>query len=454
MEVTAKHAPMSNLRRAFAVGLVAVAAAGRAQGGNFDWQINAGGAHSDNVTRVAEDEQAEDIAHAGVRFSFDEQTRKIETDLVGTFDYQKFLDDTYENDLVGSFIGNLDIAFIPDRFSWNFADNFGQVLADPLLPATPLNSENINFFATGPDVTFALGAQNRLNLSGRYLQTDYEDSPFDSSTALAQVGYERLMSGANSVSLNVRLQKVDYDTEVFGSDYDQNDAFARYEASGARTKISTDVGYSELKRDVGDDSSDWLLRLSAIREVSKASNVSLLAGREFANSGTAFAALQGNAPISLDPAAGRQTPEPFLRNHASLAWTFQRRATNLSVRAGVEDQDFAFNDFLDQKFTTLGVSYQRYLSAVTNVHLEVARIQGDFRLNGAQYSDTNASATFTWGMTRTLTLALSYHYADRNGDALTGEYTENRVMLSIAFQQGTPRNEVLPPQFGDNAGQD
>jgi hypothetical protein len=415
--------------------------------------VTAGAARSDNITRVETGPTEEDIANAGFRFSFDQQTRKIDADLVGNFDYQKFLDDTYENELIGGFNGNMKIAFVPDRFDWTFADNFGQVLVDPFQPSTPLNSENINFFATGPDLTLGLGAQNRLNIGARYLLTDYEESPFDSTTTLGEIGYERTMSSVNSLSVNTRFQKVDYETNAFGSDYDQNDAFLRYEANGARTKISADLGYSELKRDVGDDSGDWMLKLSAIRQVSTASNVSLLAGREFANSGTAFAALQGDAPISLDPTAGRQAPEPFLRNHASLAWTFQRHATNFGVRAGIEDQNFAFNDFLDQKFTTLGVSYQRYFSAITNVQLEVARVQGDFRLNGAQYSDINAGATFTWGMTRTLTMALSYRYADRDGDQFTGEYTENRVMLSIAFQHGAPRAEPLPPQFGGEAAQ-
>ena len=434
-------------------GLLALGASATAAAGNFDYQVTAGAAHSDNIARVETGKTEEDIANAGFKFSFDQQTRKIDADLVGNFDYQKFLDDTYDNELIGGFNGNVKVAFVPERFDWTFADNFGQVLVDPFQPSTPINSENINFFTTGPDFSMGLGVQNRLNVGARYLRTDYEDSPFDSTTTLGQIGYERIMSSVNSLSVNTRFQKVDYETDVFGSDYDQNDAFVRYEANGSRTKISADLGYSQLKRDVGDDSSDWLLRLSAMRQVSTASNVSLLAGREFANSGTAFAAMQGDGPITLDPNAGRQTPEPFLRNHASLAWTFQRRATNFSLRAGIEDQDFAFNDFLDQKFTTLGVTYQRYFSAITNLQLEVARIQGDFSLNDAQYSDINAGATLTWGMTRTLTLALSYHYADRDGDALTGQFTENRVMLSIAFQQGTPRTEALPPRFGGDEAQ-
>ncbi len=439
--------PVNDRRLRDCLALLTLGASAAVPAADFDYQVTAGAAHSDNITRVESNPRSEDIANAGFKFSFNEQTRKIDADLVGNFDYQKFKDDSYDSELIGSFNGNVDVAFVPDRFKWTFADNFGQVLVDPFQPSTPLNRENINFFTTGPDVTLGLGVQNRLNLGARYLRTDYEQSPYDSTTALAEVGFERILSSVNSLSLNTRFQKVDYATDSFSSDYDQDDAFVSYKATGARTKIDADLGYSELKRDVGEDASDWLVRLSAVRQVSTASNVSLTAGREYANSGTAFAALQGDGPITLDPTAGRQTPQPFLRKHASLAWTFQRRATTFTLLAGVEDQNFAFNDFLDQKFTTLGVNYVRYLSAATNVQLEVSRIQGDFRLNGARYSDINGGATLVWGMTRTLTLALSYHYADRNGDALTGQFTENRVMLSLSFRQGAPRTERLRPKF-------
>lgn len=427
--------------------VVGVAASALAAAGNFDYQVTAGGAHSDNVTRVAENEIDEDIASAGFKFSYDEQTRKIKTDLVGNFDYQKFLDDTYDNDLVGNFAGNLEIAFVPERFNWTFADNFGQVLADPLLPATPINSEDINFFTTGPNFTIAFGPQNRLRIGGRYLRTDYETSPFDSTTTLGEIGFGRILSSVNTLSLNARFQQVDYETDVLGGDYDQGDAFVRYEGNGARTKISADVGYTELQRDVGEDSNGELLRLSAARQLSPASNLTLLAGREFANSGTAFAAMQGNGEITLDPTVGRQVPQPFLRTHAALSWMFQRQATTFTLRAGYEDQDYEFSDALDQQFTGFGALYRRDLSAATYVQLDASRLRGEFTVGGAEYTDTNAGVTFDWGISRTLRLSLSYQYADRNGDGITGDYTENRVWLSLGFQRGAPRNEMLRPQF-------
>jgi uncharacterized protein (PEP-CTERM system associated) len=91
--------------------------------------------------------------------------------------------------------------------------------------------------------------------------------------------------------------------------------------------------------------------------------------------------------------------------------------------------------------------YRRDLSAATNLTLDVARYEGEFNLGGAQYTDTNAGIAFNWGMTRTLTLSLSYRYADRDGDAVTGDYTENRVWLSIGFGHGAPRAEPLQQEF-------
>jgi hypothetical protein len=423
----------------------------RALAGNLDYQVTAGYAHSDNLTRVDTNEQDGDIGSAGFKFSFDEKTRKLTADLVGNFDYQKYLDDTYDDDLIGSFVGDVTLAFVPERFNWVIGDNFGQVLADPLLPSTPANSENINYFTTGPDVTMAFGSKNRLRVGARYLRTDYEDSPYDSDGYLGEIGFGRDLSRVNSLSLNARFQQQTFDQTTLGADYDQSEAFVRYEGNGARTQVKLDAGYAELDRDVAEDSSSELLRLSVLRQLTLASNLTLLAGREFANTGAAFATFQGEGPITLDPNAGRQTPEPFLHDYLSLAWYFQRNRTTFSLRAGIDKQDYELADALDQKLTHYGATFRRDLSAVTDIQLDAGQTQGEFTLGGAEYTDTLAGLAFNWGLSRTLFLSLSYRYAHRAGDPLTGEYTENRLWLSIGYRHGSPRNAALRPDFGADA---
>jgi hypothetical protein len=438
------------MRRAAMFAAFGLAGAG-ANAGNFDYQVTAGAAHSDNLTRVATDEQDADIASAGFKFSFDEQTRKLTADLVGNFDYQKYLDDTYDDELIGSFVGDVTVAFVPERFNWVFGDNFGQVLADPLLPSTPANSENINYFTTGPDLSMAFGSKNRLRVGARYLRTDYEDSPYDSDGYLGEIGFGRELSSVNSLSLNGRFQQQTFDDTALGADYDQSEAFVRYEGNGARTQVKFDAGYTELDRDVQEDSDSELLRLSVLRQLTRSSNLTLLGGREFANTGAAFATFQGEGPITLDPNAGRQTPEPFLHDYVSLAWYFQRNRTTFSLRAGIDEQDYEFADALDQKLTNYGALFLRDLSAVSDIQLDAAQIKGEFSLGGAEYTDTLAGLAFNWGVSRTLVLSLSYRYAHRAGDPLTGEYTENRIWLSIGYRRGLPRNERLRPDFGADA---
>jgi uncharacterized protein (PEP-CTERM system associated) len=126
---------------------------------------------------------------------------------------------------------------------------------------------------------------------------------------------------------------------------------------------------------------------------------------------------------------------------------FQQRATTFTLRAGYEDHAYEFLDVLDQKFTTLGANFRRDLSAATNLQVDLARYKGEFEQSGGEYTDTNAGVALNWGVTRTITLSVSYRYADRNGDAVTGSYTENRLWLSIGFGRGAPRIEPLQPEF-------
>jgi hypothetical protein len=74
------------------------------------------------------------------------------------------------------------------------------VLADPLLPATPLNSENINPSNPGPTSISPSARRTACGFFGHYLGTDYEDSPFDSVTALGR--RFRAHPSVNTLSIN------------------------------------------------------------------------------------------------------------------------------------------------------------------------------------------------------------------------------------------------------------
>lgn len=420
---------------------------------NYDYELTAGAGHSDNITRTATNKVDEDIASAGLQFSVDQRTARLNADLIGNFAYYDYLDNTYDAELLGNFIGNARVALVPDRLEWLFADNFGQVLTDPFTPETAENREDINYFTTGPDVTFALGSQTRLRVGARYGLTTYEKSPFDSDSLLGDVGLERLLSSASSIALHARMQQVDYGEAELNADYGQREVFVRYQGDGARTFLALDAGYSEIDRDSSDGpQGDMLLRLDVSRRLSASTTASFSAAREFSSAGAAFASTQGSGGgIGLGTQPGRQAVDPFSNDYATLGWAFSRSRTSLSLSATHSEHRYEDNPVLDQRLATFAGGARRDLSTATSLLLDVLYTSASFKDPGRDYKELGAGVTFSWRLSRRLSLSFAYDFWDRDSDLPNGDYTENRFWVQLGFQRGQPRNEPLQRPFAVDA---
>ena len=429
--------------------ILALAAARPAGAADFAYQVDVGAGYSDNIARSSTGEQDETIGTLGLQFSLDQRTAKLTADIIGDLAYFDYLDDTFASELTGNIAANARFAFVPERFEWLVADNFGQVLSNPFAPATPGNRENINVFTTGPDFAMRLGSQMRLRVGGRYTMTTYENRPFDSDIVSGELALVRELSSSSELSLNGQVQSIEYDQQALNADYDQTQAFVRYDATGARTTLTIDVGYTEVKPDGGGDSQDGLLfRFDAARRLSPSTTATLSAGREFANSATAFAGIQGANGISLESAIGLQTVQPFTNDRVAASLDFSRNRTGFTVSAGWFDQSYDNAPTLDQTLTTVAAQVRRDLSSRTSVAVRALYAQADFNQSGGDYDELNAGVNFVLRLSPATSLAFNYDYWDRNGNALSGDYQENRFWLLFAFGRGAPRDTPMLPEFG------
>jgi Putative beta-barrel porin 2 len=421
----------------------------RTQAADFAYEGSVGLAHSDNIRREAANETSEEIATIGARFSLREQGARLLADLVGDFAYADYLNDTYESDVTGGFAGNAAFAFVPERFVWVAADNFGQVLSDPFAPATPDNREDINYFSTGPDLTLAFGSQNRLRLGARYALATYEDRPLDSDSLSGELAFIRQLSSASTLSLQGRFAQTDFDETALDADYDQSDAFLRYDTAGARTRFAVDAGYTRLKREAAPDQEDGLLfRLDVSRRLTLSTTASLAAGREFSNSASAFASHQVASGVNLQPAQGLQTALPFTRDYATLGWSFARNRTEFGLSGSWNDQSYVDAPQFDQTLTTVDARFRRELSRATSVSARVAFTQGEFEQTARNYDDWSGGLSFDWRLSRYFTARATYDYYQRKSDGVTGDITDNRYWISIAYGDRRPRESLALPEFG------
>ena len=94
------------LRRATGALCLGAAATGHAQTSGLAFGLSAGMGHSDNITRVPEDEIDESFATAGFQLNANQQGR-LSYSALGDLSYVDYLDDTFDSEVVGGFDGTL-----------------------------------------------------------------------------------------------------------------------------------------------------------------------------------------------------------------------------------------------------------------------------------------------------------------------------------------------------------
>jgi hypothetical protein len=207
MDATAARPARGTLLTSLLI-LAAAVGVDKSQAADFAYGADLGLGRTDNIDRTAGNKRSENIASAGVQFSLLQQSRRLETNVLGDLAFLDYLKHTYRSEVVGNFTGLARLAIIPERLVWVFQDNFGQVKRDLFAPATPGNRENINYFTTGPELTARFGGQVRGQLSGEYSKITYQSSPFDNDRYSGSLGLIRDLTDTSAVSANVRAEKV------------------------------------------------------------------------------------------------------------------------------------------------------------------------------------------------------------------------------------------------------
>ena len=404
----------------------------------------AGVGSSDNVGRQAGDEIDETIANLGLRLSLDENTPRLFADVVGDLAYYEYLDNTYDSEMLGNIAADVRVTLMPDHLRWLFTDNFGQVLLDPFTPATPLNREDFNYFATGPQAEFNLGGRMLLNLGAQYFMSSYEESPIDSTGLLLHAGLGYALSERSSLGLNARLLDVEYDDASLNGDYGQSEMFLRFDAEGAKTTLVVDAGYAEIDQEIATEKlGDPLLRINLSRRATARSMITFAGGREFSNSGMSYSALQGSGPIGLEEVSGRQTADPFTSTHAALDWSLDAGRTAFLLSGSYRDEAYELRPDFDQRLTSFHAEAQRNLGPNISLVLRASHRDVQFEVPGGDYDELAAMTALDWRLSRVLFLRFSYEYGKRDSELPSANYTENRLWLSFGYERNSPRSRLL-----------
>jgi hypothetical protein len=403
----------------------------------LEYGVEVGVGHSDNVYRRSVDVVESTIATAGLNVDWQETRRRFDADVVADLTYNHYLEGGIDNNLLGNANGLLSFGIIPDRLTWTLEDTFGQTQQDPLLPATPESLEFLNVLSTGPNVTFRLGSAALLQLNGRYTLTEYEDSPFDSTRTGGGLAVIRELSAHSQVSLNANHQDTDY-KDPGNLDFTMRSIYARYALEASRTEISSELGYSWVKRDLpgSEELSEPLIRIEIRRNVSASSFLNLRLASQLSDAAEAARGAAAIIDVGGEPGVGVATASTFENKAATLAWELERPRTALNVSVNWEKDEYSDDSDLDRERMMYGASVTRHLTNRLRLRGGVYMTSEEYALDGSESDETRFLLGAAWQFGRSVGLDFTAERLDRESNIVSGggDSVENRYFLTVYYR--------------------
>jgi hypothetical protein len=324
---------------------------------------------------------------------------------------------------------------------------------NPAAASTPNNRENINYVTTGPDLTLPLGSSNQMLLEGRYANVNYEVTHFNSNRYSGGVGVRHELSSRSGLSVNLQHESVRYES-VLNPDFDQDEAYVRWDAQGARTRLDLDVGYDRLKLQVGDQSGA-MARLQLTRQLTTAQSIIFTAGHDYSDAGNEFLLLQALGGANLAAQAVGSSVSPFKQNYVTLHWGFEHLRTGFGVDVGHFKLTYLETNTLNEQRTTANAQVTRRLTPTLEGGLYGVYIKEQFpNLFGGDYNVYEGTAQLTYHVNSRVTVDLEFTHTRREAQVSSTGYSENRGWIKFKYGRALPpRSTAVVPALPKYPGQ-
>lgn len=412
----------------------AVAQAQSAESQSF-WSLQGGFEYTDNVGRASIEEESETVGVAAFALQLNTDRPRLDAEIGANLEYRDYLDQTFDSELVGGVDGLVSFAFIPERFTWVITENFGQIANERTVADSPDNRQNVNYFSTGPDIMLPLGGRTLVQLSGRYSDTYYENTPEDHEALTGWLALIRQLSETSSVSLNGSTTDIEYDDEAF-AEYQLEQVFLRWSTVTERTTFILDGGYNDVTQD--DESADGLLaRLELLRAVGARSRVGLSAGTEFSTSGQGFRRDQElTGVVTGADDAIIAASDPYQLDYAYLSWTTDRERSAFSVVLNARSEAHEVRTEVDRDVYGAAVTLSRQLSRRLDGSLVGRYLQEEFVNTGFKFDEWGVGLGLSWQLSERISLSLRFDHFEGASDDGTRDFDENRAYVGLAYSRG------------------
>ncbi len=388
--------------------------------------------YTNNLLRVPNGDSDVPVT-IGVTGTWVETTRHLTADVRGTVEGTKYLDDNFDEEVLGQLAGTAMWWPVPEQLGLEVTNVYGQISTDPFSPIGPANRQNTNYLSAGPDWFIPIGGRTRAYLGGRYGSTRYEETTDSNSERMTGiVGIDRAVTSSSRLGVQASAETLDYDSDLL--DVDRNEAYLRYEFTrGTEPELVVNAGYTWLSTDTADQSAP-LLELQLLRPLTASLKFQLEIVSRFSDAGRGFAAgessgLSGGTEPIVFPEYG-----VFEERGGSAGLVFERARTSLNLGVGVFDELYEMVA-LNRRRYDAELQVERRMSERMTGLLGVVWSRNNFESDGAEREDTDTSYRLEVQreIGRRTSLALVGSFASRSSDDPTIEYDETRCYVVFGY---------------------
>lgn len=397
-----------------------------------EFELHTSAVHSDNVRRTRDDEVSGTIYTVGAGINVDRKGTRLDVAANGQLDWAHYPSNTFGNDVFGYFDGRAQFEAVQDRFFWLARETYGQQLVDPFATATPNNLIGVNYFTTGPRLNFRFSPTMSLAVLGDYSVATHDDHTLDTNRYGGGLALIRQPAAESSLSLNAYAAHVRLDSSARAPDYDMRQLFLGYEGQVSRTKLTTQLGYSEVDRNGGDKQSGLLARLQLQRRMTAASTLSVYGSRTLSDGADAFRTrLDDGGPTTALTVA---TNDTFVDTTYGAAWAFQRQRTTLNLGFSGSRERYNQQINSDRNVSRVDGLAERRIGPQTIGRLLLYYQRDESVRTSVHANEKGATATLEWLLGRYVSTTVHYGWYDRNSTDIVSGFTDRRVGVTLSYR--------------------
>ncbi|MBK7250038.1 MAG: hypothetical protein IPI06_03880 [Gammaproteobacteria bacterium] len=359
--------------------------------------------------------------------------------------HREYLENTYPSSTLAWVLARASATILPRHVTWELQDNYGQTAADAFGAIEPNDRQNTNFFTTGPNLRFAFGRLERLDIQGRYSDVRYsETSDLNNHRVSGSATVVHRWTAIRQVSLEGYTEHVTFDRDDLFRNYDLRSAFLALRSDGRRTVTELSLGASEVD-DGRTTRNSTLASLALTHRLTAVSSVEAYVRRGFSDSADSFRIGQGGTEQVLIDQNVQVVAQPFVETRLDLSFVAALRRSSYRLSTSVIKEDYQDLATLNRKRIQIDARANYVWASLMRTDLFATYSKGTYELIARDTRDVSFGLAVVQPLQGGLDVILRLERYDRSSDV--NPFAENRAVLALtwspprrAMEEGPARN--------------